>query len=134
MARQTFVLLRTRPIGIGDISFALRRKGAKKSSLEQFEEAGMVIDLKPEWEAAFVEFLVKTHPCDKKDFEHALISPPKNIRPSRIRKELAVRSPMIPTLYVVYLIDKIPKQVQMISDHYELLSLIADAKEDGILS
>lgn len=93
----------------------------------------MVIDLKPEWETAFVEFLVKTHPCDKKDFEHALISPPKNIRPSRIRKELAVRSPMIPTLYVVYLIDKIPKQVQMISDHYELLSLIADAKEDGIL-
>lgn len=130
---KSIIILRTRPIGISDLVFALRANKATPSSLETFEKAGLVYDLKPEWEMDFLEFLVKTHPANKKNFEHVLLSPPDHIKPSGIRKELKARSPMIPTLYVVFLSRGKPTGIELIPDYYQLLSLLAEAREDGLI-
>lgn len=126
-------IIRTRPLGIHDLVFALRGKKTSYSSLEFFERAGLVIDLKPEWERSFVEALVATHPTYEKNFEHFLMSPPENIKPSDILRELKNRSLMIPTLCVVYFQKGIPERIEKIRDYYQLLSLLSDAREDGLI-
>ena len=132
----TIRILRTRAIDIPDLVFAIRTKqktGKKKSSLEIFEENGLVIDLKPEWEEELVRFFVKTHPIEKKNFEHVLVDPPDGILPSQIRDELRVRSPMIPTLYAVTFSKGEPSEIEQIIDYYQLLSLLRDVIEDGLI-
>lgn len=127
-------VIRTRPLGIGDLVFALRPRRTSYSSLEILEEAGLVRDLDPKWEHQFVSDLVATHPAYEKDFEHALIKPPKGILPSQIYKELHARSKMIPTLFIVHTQNDHPIMIKKVESYYELLSLVQDARDDGLLS
>lgn len=133
MAKSKMYIIRTRTLGISDLVFALRGKKASYSSLEIFEQAGLVVDLKPEWERPFVEALVETHPPYEKNFEHFLISPPDDIKPTDIIKAIHDRSPMIPTLCVVHLQNDKPVLIEKIRDYYQLLSLLSDAREDGLV-
>lgn len=134
MAKTKFYIIRTRPLGIHDLVFALRGKKASYSSLEVFEQAGLVWDLKPEWERPLVELLVKAHPTNEKDFEHFLVDPPEGILPSDILKALKERSFLIPTLFVAYIEKDKPARIEKIADYYQLLSLLSDAKEDGFVT
>ena len=126
-------IIRTRPLGIHDLTFALRVKKKKYSSLDVFEQAGLVKDLKPEWERPLVEFLVDTHPAYEKNFEHFLMSPPNNIKPTDILKALKDRSHLIPTLFVVHIQQGQPTSIEKIRDCYHLMSLLADARDDGLV-
>lgn len=126
-------IIRTRSLGISDLVFALRGKKSSYSSLEVFEKAGLVIDLRPEWVRPFVETLVETHPPHMKDFEHFLINPPDGILPSDIIQAFKENSPLIPTLSVVFLLNKKPIRIERIEDYYQLLSLLSDAREDGLV-
>ena len=126
-------IIRTRPLGVEDLVFALRGRKTPYSSLELFERAGLVKDLTKEWERPFVEMLVKTHPTNKKNFEHFLVSPPENIKPSDILKALEERSSIIPTLSVIYLHNGKPIEIEKIRDYYQLLTLVSDAKEDNLI-
>lgn len=133
MGKTHMQILQTRTLGVHDLVFALRPKKTSYSSLELLQKNGLVTFLKPEWERAFVEALVDTHPTYEKNFEHALVKPPKHMKPSEILKELHQRSPMIPTLYLVYIQDHRPVHIEQIRDYYELLSLISDAKDNGLI-
>ena len=133
MKKSKIYILKTRPLGISDLVFALRGKKASYSSLEAFNRAGLVIDLKPEWERAFVEALVETKPEWEKNFEHFLQSPPDNIQPTDIIQALRERSSIIPTLCVVYLQNGKPSRIEKVRDYYQLLSLLSDAKDDGLV-
>lgn len=133
MGKTQIHLLQTRTLGVHGLVFALRPKKTSYSSLELLEKNGFVTYLKPEWERTFVEALVNTHPPYEKNFEHALINPPNNIKPTDILRALHKRSPLIPTLYLVYMQNGIPVQIKQIQDYYELLSLVSDAKEDGLI-
>lgn len=133
MGKAHMHLLQTRTLGVHDLVFALRPKKTSYSSLELLQKNGLVTFLKPEWERAFVEALVDTHPVYEKNFEHALVHPPKQITPSEMLQELHQRSPMIPTLYLVYIQDNQLVRIEQIRDYYELLSLVSDAKDDGLI-
>lgn len=133
MGRSKMYILRTRPLGIQDLVFALRGKKASYSSLEAFEQAGLVIDLKPEWERPLVDILVETHPPYEKNFEHFLVAPPDNIQPTDIIKALRERSQIIPTLCVVHLQNEKPILIEKVRDYYQLLSLLSDARDDGLV-
>ena len=133
MGTSKMYIIQTRPLGINDLVFALRGKNASYSSLEAFRDAGLVKMLKSEWEQPFVEALVGTHPVYMKNFEHFLISPPEGIMPTDILKALRERSPMIPTLCVVYLNKGKVHQIEKIRDYYHLLSLLSDARDDGLV-
>lgn len=129
-----FYILQTRPLGIRDTEFAMRTKRTSYSSLEDLEKIGIVKQLEPKWEDALVEALVKTHPTHEKNFEHFLIDPPKDIKPSDILIALRNRSFMIPTLFIVYMSNEKPMRIERIKDYYQLLSLLTEANEDLGLS
>lgn len=134
MGRQSkLYIIQTRELGIGDLVFALKSKNSSYSSLETFRESGLVIQLKPEWVRPFVEALTETHPTDKKDFEHFLINPPAGIQPTGVMRALEERSPLVPTLCVVYMNNGKPIRIEKIWDYYQLLSLLSDAREDKLL-
>lgn len=126
-------VIRTRQLGIRDLVFALRPRRKSYSSLELLEQAGLVRDLKPEWERRFVQDLVETHPTYKRDFEHALIDPPKGILPSQVYREIHARSDMVPTLYIVQMQNGRPVTMNKVNTYYELLSLVSDARDDGLI-
>lgn len=126
-------VIRTRQLGIRDLVFALRPRRKSYSSLELLEQAGLVRDLKPEWEHRFVQDLVETHPTYKRDFEHALIDPPKGILPSQVYQEIHARSDMVPTLYIVQMQNGHPVTINKVNTYYELLSLVSDARDDGLI-
>ena len=71
-----------------------------------FEKRGSLWLLKPEWELPFLHVLVKTHPPDKKNFEHVLIDPPDGILPSDVLFMLQTRDAHIPDLLVVTINQK----------------------------
>lgn len=123
-------IIRTRPLGLHDLVFALRTKKTSYSSLEMLEQAGYVVDLKPEWERPLVEILVQTHPVYEKNFEHFLVSPPEHVKPTDIIQALHERSLMIPTLFVVYLEQNIPSRIEKVEDYYQLLSILSNVKGD----
>ena len=126
-------VIRTRQLGIRDLVFALRPRRKSYSALELLEQAGLVRDLKPEWERRFVRDLVETHPTYKRDFEHALIDPPKGILPSQVYQEIHARSDMVPTLYIVQMQNGHPMTINKVNTYYELLSLVSDARDDGLI-
>lgn len=126
-------IIQFRELGIGDLVFALRGKKTSYSSLETFRESGLVIEMEPEWVRPFVEALTETHPTNKKDFEHFLINPPAGIQPTGVMQALEEHSPMVPTLCVVYMNNKKPIRIEKIQDYYQLLSLLSDAREDGLV-
>lgn len=133
MGQSKLYIIRMRPLGIHDLVFALREKKTSYSSLESFERAGLVKDMKPEWERPFVEALVDTHPVYEKDFNHFLMSPVNHIQPSDILQELKKRSNLIPTLCVVYMQKGKPSRIEKVRDYYQLLSLLSDARDDGLV-
>lgn len=127
-------IIQFRELGIGDLVFALRSKKTSYSSLEAFKKSGLVIKMKPEWVRPFVDALTKTHPTDKKDFEHFLIKPPAGILPSDVAEALEKCSPLVPTLCAVHMSNGKPIRIEKIQDYYQLLSLLSDAREDGFVA
>ena len=128
-------IVRTRQLKIQDLVFSLRTKKASYSSLETLDRAGLVYDLRPEDEKELLTTLVDLHPVEQKNFEHFLVNPPKDVLPSKIKVELAKRTRMIPTLFIVYFSSKgEPEYMEKISDYYQLLSILSEAREDGLVS
>lgn len=131
-------IIQMRSLGIRDLTFALRDKENRCASLEPFERAGLLVELKPEQERDFVEKLVETHPTHEKNFEHFLVDPPDKILPTDILEALRTRSDIIPTLCVVQTqeINGIEKviSIERVRDHYELFSLLSDAEADGLVT
>lgn len=97
-------ILKFRDFTIKDLKLGVRSKDAAKSALRFFEEKGYIIPVRPEWEWQFLDGLVKSHPVNKKDFEHFLTKTRPGILPSEIMNDLAARSERIPTLAVVKLV------------------------------
>lgn len=97
-------ILKFRDFTIKDLKLGVRSKNTAKSALRFFEERGYIIPVRPEWEWQFLYGLVKSHPVNKKDFEHFLTKTRPGILPSEIMKDLADRSERIPTLAVVKLV------------------------------
>ena len=97
-------ILKFRDFTIKDLKLGVRSKDTAKSALRFFEERGYIISVRPEWEWQFLCGLVKSHPVNKKDFEHFLTKTRPGILPSEIMKDLADRSERIPTLAVVKLV------------------------------
>ena len=91
-------ILKFRDFTIKDLKLGVRSKDTAKSALRFFEERGYIIPVRPEWEWQFLCGLVKSHPVNKKDFEHFLTKTRPGILPSEIIKDLADRSERIPTL------------------------------------
>lgn len=133
MAKPKMCIVQTRPLGIGDLVFALRGKKTSYSSLEILDQAGLVKQLKPEWEHSFVEAIVETHPVYEKNFEHVLVNPPKGILPSDVLQAFHERSKLVPTLLVVHFQNDRPVLIKKVRDYYEILSLLSDAREDGLV-
>lgn len=99
-------ILKFRDFTIKDLKLGVRSKDTAKSALRFFEEGGYIIPVPPEWEWQFLCGLVKSHPVNKKDFEHFLMETRSGILPSEILKNLEERSEMIPTLAVVKLVKE----------------------------
>ena len=102
-------ILKFRDFSIKDPELGVRSKDAAKSSLRFFEERGYIIPVRPEWEWPFLCELVKSHPVNKRDFEHFLMETHRGILPSEFLKapgtleDLRTRSERIPTLAIVRL-------------------------------
>lgn len=97
-------ILKFRDFTIKDLKLGVRSKDAAKSALRFFDEGGYIIPIRPEWEWQFLCGLVKSHPVNKRDFEHFLTETHPGILPSEILKDLEIRSEKIPTLAVVRLV------------------------------
>ncbi len=97
-------ILKFRDFSIKDLKLGVRSKNAAKSALRFFEEGGYIVPMRPEWEWKFLYDLVKSHPVNKKDFEHFLMKTCPGILPSEIKKDLRTRSERIPTLAVIKLV------------------------------
>ncbi len=97
-------ILKFRDFTIKDLKLGVRSKDTAKSALRFFTEGGYIVPVPPEWEWEFLNGLIKSHPIDKKDFEHFLTKTHKNILPSEIFNNLKERSELIPTLAVVKLV------------------------------
>ena len=65
-------ILKFRDFTIRDLKLGVRSKDAAKSALRFFEEGGYIISVRPEWEWCLLKGLVKSHPVNKRDFEHFL--------------------------------------------------------------
>ncbi len=126
-------LIQTRELDIRDVMFAVRSRQSSYTALDLFRKANLVYFLKPEWEWPLVQFLVRSHPTNSKDFEHFLVSPPPMVTPSDIVRELKERSRMIPTLFVVRFLAGEPFEIEQVRDYYHLISLVFDAKEDNLV-
>lgn len=101
-------ILKFRDFTIKDLKLGVRSKDAVKSALRFFEEGGYIIPMRPEWEWQFLVGLVKSHPVNKRDFEHFLTSTYPGVVPSTIMNDLKKRSDRIPTLAVVKLMKSAP--------------------------
>lgn len=96
-------ILKFRDFTIKDLKLGVRSKDTAKSALRFFTEGGYIIPVRPEWEWPLLNGLVKSHPVNKRDFEHFLMTTRSGILPSEILKDLRERSERIPTLAVVKL-------------------------------
>lgn len=103
METNTIWILKFRDFTIKDLKLGVRSKDTAKSALRFFDEGGYIIPIRPEWEWQFLCGLVKSHPVNKRDFEHFLTKTRTGILPSEILKNLKERSELIPTLAVVKL-------------------------------
>lgn len=116
-------ILKFREFTIKDLKLGVRSKNAAKSALRFFTEKGYIIPVRPEWEWPLLQGLVKSHPINKRDFEHFLAKTHSGILPSEILRALKNRSDEIPTLAIVRLakgeIDIITKVVDA-GDLYDL--------------
>lgn len=99
-------ILKFRDFTIKDLKLGVRSKDAAKSALRFFEEGGYIIPVRPEWEWSLLKGLVKSHPVNKRDFEHFLTETYPGILPSEIKKDLQNRTERIPTLAVVKLVRR----------------------------
>lgn len=120
--------IKLRELGIQDVTLARH--------LSAFIKRNALLTLPEEHEFQFVKDLVHYHPANQKDFEHFLIDPPKGILPSQILQELHERSPMIPTICVMTTeCDKHGKEhiseLYRLKNHYQLMSLLMQAREKG---
>lgn len=97
-------ILKFRDFTIKDLKLGVRSKDAAKSALRFFTEKGYIIPMRPEWEWQFLCGLVKSHPVNKKDFEHFLAKTKKGILPSEIMLDLKNRTERIPTIAAVKLL------------------------------
>lgn len=104
MGTSVIWILKFRDFTIKDLKLGVRSKDAAKSALRFFDERGYIIPIRPEWEWQFLYDLVKSHPVNKRDFEHFLTDTHTGILPSEILKDLQNRSERIPTLAVVKLV------------------------------
>ena len=97
-------ILKFRDFTIKDLKLGVRSKDAAKSALRFFTEKGYIIPMRPEWEWQFLCGLVKSHPVNKKDFEHFLVKTENGILPSEITLDLKDRTERIPTIAAVKLL------------------------------
>lgn len=123
--------IKLRELGIQDVTLARH--------LKAFIKQDALLTLTEDHEFQFVKDLVRHHPADQKDFEHFLIDPPKNILPSQVLQELHNRSAMIPTICVMTTEhDKHGKEhiseLYRLKNHYQLMSLLMQAREKGWIS
>lgn len=118
-------ILKFRDFTIKDLKLGVRVKDTEKSALRFFEDGRYIIAVPPEWEWDLLCWLVKTHPVNKKDFEHFLTKTRSGILPSDILKDLKTRSERIPTLAVV----KLAREATSDMDTWEIedISRISDA-------
>lgn len=98
---------------------------------QPFEDANHIIDLKPKDEEWFLREIINTHPAHIKPFEHVLVNPPKNMKPSQVAEELAKRSDMIPTLCAITIINNKVREIERIDSHRELFAKLHQAHECG---
>lgn len=115
-------ILKFRDFTIKDLKLGVRSKDAAKSALQFLTEKGFIITMRPEWEWQFLCELVKTHPVNKKDFEHFLMKTETGILPSDIMKDLRNRTERIPTIAAVKLLrEEVPDPLKWeIEDIYKI--------------
>lgn len=99
-------ILKFRDFTIKDLKLGVRSKDTAKSALRFFTEKGYIIPMRPEWEWQFLCGLVKSHPVNKKDFEHFLAKTKNGILPSEIMLDLKNRTERIPTIAMVKLLKE----------------------------
>ena len=126
--------IRMRPLDMKDIVLARYLKPFG-NLIKPFEKDGFIRDLPVELERQFVEKLVILHPIHEKNFEHFLIDPPDDMRPTDVLAELHARSEMIPTLCVVHTkqkdgIEEITS-IERLDNHFQLLALLSHADSKG---
>lgn len=97
-------ILKFRDFTIKDLKLGVRSKDTAKSALQFFTEKGYIITMRPEWEWRFLCELVRSHPVNKKDFEHFLVKTETGILPSEVMRDLKERTDRIPTIAVVKLL------------------------------
>lgn len=116
-------ILKFRDFTIKDLKLGVRSKDAAKSALRFFTEKGYIIPVRPEWEWSLLKDLVKSHPVNKKDFEHFLTKTHSDILPSEILNDLKIRSDEIPTLAIVRLAKGEVEEIIKVVDANDLHNL-----------
>lgn len=116
-------ILKFRDFTIKDLKLGIRSKDAAKSALRFFTEKGYIIPVRPEWEWPLLMGLVKSHPDNKRDFEHFLAKTHSGILPSEILNHLEERSDEIPTLAIVRVLKGEIEEITKVVDANDLHNL-----------
>ena len=116
-------ILKFRDFTIKDLKLGVRSKDSAKSALRFFTEKGYIIPVQPEWEWPLVKALVKSHPDNKRDFEHFLVDTHSGVLPSEILKKLKERSDEIPTLAIVRVLRGEIEEITKVVDANDLYNL-----------
>lgn len=116
-------ILKFRDFTIKDLKLGVRSKDAAKSALRFFTEKKYIIPVRPEWEWPLLQGLVKSHPDNKRDFEHFLVETYSGILPSEILKDLKERSDRIPTLAIVRIFNGELEEITKVVDANDLHNL-----------
>lgn len=116
-------ILKFRDFTIKDLKLGVRSKDSAKSALRFFMEKGYIIPVQPEWEWPLVKELVKSHPDNKRDFEHFLVETHSGVLPSEILKKLEERSDEIPTLAIVRVLRGEIEEITKVVDANDLYNL-----------
>lgn len=116
-------ILKFRDFTIKDLKLGVRSKDAAKSALRFFTEKNYIVSVRPEWEWPLLQELVKSHPDNKRDFEHFLVETRSGILPSEILKDLKERSDRIPTLAIVRLFNGEIEEITKVVDANDLHNL-----------
>lgn len=116
-------ILKFRDFTIKDLKLGVRSKDSAKSALRFFTEKGYIISVQPEWEWPLLKELVKSHPDNKRDFEHFLVETHSGILPSEILKKLEERSDKIPTLAIVRVLRGEIEEITKVVDANDLYNL-----------
>ena len=116
-------ILKFRGFTIRDLKLGVRSKDAAKSALRFFTEKGCIIPVRPEWEWPLMQALVKSHPDNKRDFEHFLTKTRSGILPSEVLNDLRDRSDKIPTLAIVRMLKGEVEEIVKVEDANDLYNL-----------